>query len=439
MLPNVLPSNAADHTPVLADEVRELLAVQPGETVVDATFGAGGHARLLSEDLRGDGKLVAIDRDPSVKQYFDRLKASRPGVDLRFLRGDFALVLSQLAGNGVKADAILLDLGVSSMQIDRPERGFSYATDAPLDMRMDPSSEPSAADIVNTWDERELAVIFKRYGEERYAGPIARAIVKRRAEREFTRTGDLVDVIKLAIPTPARFGEGHPAKRVFQALRIAVNDELAQLRDGAPRGPRDASPRRPARRDQLPLARGPHRQAGLRRRRQGLHVPARLPGVHLRQAAGAPPADEEGRAPVRPRDRREPTLRIRPAARRREGRRLVSTVIESPRLDAASRRRKRAGSSSRRPFAGGVLWIAAVGVLLAGIVAVNVLVLQLNMQLDGLGRERAGLKADNARLRSQLSSASAQPSIERDATTRLGLQAADVLTLTYVDLARTAK
>jgi 16S rRNA (cytosine1402-N4)-methyltransferase len=169
-----------------------------------------------------------------VKQYFDRLKASRPGVDLRFLRGDFALVLSQLADNGVKADAILLDLGVSSMQIDRPERGFSYATDAPLDMRMDPSSELSAADIVNTWDERELAVIFKRYGEERYAGPIARAVVKRRAEREFSRTGDLVDVIKLAIPTPARFGEGHPAKRVFQALRIAVNDELAQVQTALP-------------------------------------------------------------------------------------------------------------------------------------------------------------------------------------------------------------
>jgi 16S rRNA (cytosine1402-N4)-methyltransferase len=235
MLPNVLPRNEADpHVPVLADEVRELLAVQPGETVVDATFGAGGHARLLSDDLRGSGKLVAIDRDPTVKPYFDRLKASRPGVDLRFLRGDFAVVLSQLAGNGVTADAILLDLGVSSMQIDRPERGFSYATDAPLDMRMDPSSEVSAAAVVNTWDERELATIFRRYGEERYAGPIARAIVKRRAEREFSRTGELVDVIKLAIPTPARFGEGHPAKRVFQALRIAVNDELAQLEAALP-------------------------------------------------------------------------------------------------------------------------------------------------------------------------------------------------------------
>jgi 16S rRNA (cytosine1402-N4)-methyltransferase len=233
MLPNVLPHSASDHTPVLADEVRRLLAVQPGETVVDATFGAGGHARLLAQDLRGSGKLVAIDRDPSAKAHFDRFKA-QAGVDVRFLRGDFALVLTQLATNDIKADAILLDVGVSSMQIDRPERGFSYATDAPLDMRMDPSSEITAATIVNTWDEKELATIFRRFGEERYAGPIARAIVRRRAERAFFRTADLVDVIKMAIPTPARFGEGHPAKRVFQALRIAVNDELNQLEAALP-------------------------------------------------------------------------------------------------------------------------------------------------------------------------------------------------------------
>jgi 16S rRNA (cytosine1402-N4)-methyltransferase len=120
------------------------------------------------------------------------------------------------------------------MQIDRPERGFSYATDAPLDMRMDPSGEVTAATIVNTWDERELATIFRRFGEERFARQIARAIVRRREERAFFRTGDLVDTIKGAIPTPARFGEGHPAKRVFQALRIAVNDELAQLEAALP-------------------------------------------------------------------------------------------------------------------------------------------------------------------------------------------------------------
>jgi 16S rRNA (cytosine1402-N4)-methyltransferase len=234
MLPNVLPTSGSEpHIPVLADEVRELLAVRPGETVLDATFGAGGHARLLAEDLHGTGKLVAIDRDPTVKPYLDQLRA-RAGVDVRFLRGDFAVVLSQLAANDVGADAILLDLGVSSMQIDRVERGFSYATDAPLDMRMDPSSEPSAREIVNTWDEAELSRIFRAYGEERYARQIARAIVRRRAERPLERTGELVDTIKAAIPTPARFGDGHPAKRVFQALRIAVNDELGALEAALP-------------------------------------------------------------------------------------------------------------------------------------------------------------------------------------------------------------
>src|SRR6266511_4820217 len=136
MLPNVLQPNTTDHVPVLADEVRELLAVRPGETVVDATFGAGGHAALLALDLKGKGKVIAIDRDPSVRPYFERFKRTA-GVPARLLRGDFAIVLTQLADNGVQADAILLDLGVSSMQLDRPERGFSYATDAPLDMRMD--------------------------------------------------------------------------------------------------------------------------------------------------------------------------------------------------------------------------------------------------------------------------------------------------------------
>ncbi len=234
MLPNVLRPSPADHIPVLAEEVRELLAVQPGETVVDATFGAGGHSRLLVDDLAGSGKLTAIDRDPSVRPYFDRVKGSARGVQMRFLRGDYALVLSQLAANDVKADAVLLDLGLSSMQVDRHERGFSYATDAPLDMRMDPSDEPSAADIVNTWDEAELATIFRRYGEERYARQIARGIVRRREREPIERTGQLVDVVRASIPAPARFGEGHPAKRVFQALRIEVNHELESLATGLP-------------------------------------------------------------------------------------------------------------------------------------------------------------------------------------------------------------
>src|SRR5512132_1854053 len=233
MLPNVSRPNATDHVPVLADQVREALAVQPSETVVDATFGAGGHAELLAADLQGSGKLIAIDRDPSVRPYFDRVR-KRTGVQGRFLRGEFSDVLAQLAANGVGADAILFDLGVSSMQIDRPERGFSYRTDAPLDMRMDPAAELSASDLVNDAGERELTRIFREYGEERYARPIARAIVRRRREQPFERTGDLVDTIKGSIPAPARFGEGHPAKRVFQSLRIAVNDELGSLAAALP-------------------------------------------------------------------------------------------------------------------------------------------------------------------------------------------------------------
>jgi 16S rRNA (cytosine1402-N4)-methyltransferase len=226
MLPNVLQPSATDHVPVLAAEVRESLGVRPGETVLDATFGAGGHSSLLAADLQGRGKLIAVDRDPTAKTYFERFAKRAGGINTRLLRGDFAVVLPQLATNDVRVDAILLDLGVSSMQVDRPDRGFSYSVDAPLDMRMDPTQDVDAAHIVNTWTERDLTHIFRKYGEERYAKQIARAIVK---QRPFERSGELVDVIKASIPAPARFGEGHPAKRVFQALRIAVNDELGSL------------------------------------------------------------------------------------------------------------------------------------------------------------------------------------------------------------------
>jgi 16S rRNA (cytosine1402-N4)-methyltransferase len=219
--------------PVLAGEVRELLAVRPGDTVVDCTFGAGGHARLLLKDLGREGRYLAIDRDPDALAFVDGLRKDLPpGVELRSLRGSFALCLRNLLATGLHADAVLMDLGISSMQVDRPERGFSYATDAPLDMRMDPSAELTAERVVNEYDERRLAEILWRFGEERYSRQIARAIVRRREKQPFTRTFDLVETIKKAIPTPSRFGQGHPAKRSFQALRIAVNDELEQLREG---------------------------------------------------------------------------------------------------------------------------------------------------------------------------------------------------------------
>jgi 16S rRNA (cytosine1402-N4)-methyltransferase len=234
VLPNVLPSRSPEaHVPVLAREVGALLAVHPGELIVDCTFGAGGHSRLLARELDGSGELVAIDRDPTTQPYVDALRAAvGTGVTVRPMHGPFATCLRRLLDEGAQAGAVLMDLGMSSMQVDEPSRGFSYTQDAPLDMRMDPSDEVTAATIVNEWDERELSQIFHRYGEERFSRQIARAIVQERSRAPFETTLQLVAVIKRAIPTPSRFGHGHPAKRVFQALRIAVNDELGQLEEG---------------------------------------------------------------------------------------------------------------------------------------------------------------------------------------------------------------
>jgi 16S rRNA (cytosine1402-N4)-methyltransferase len=233
MLPNALQPSATDHIPVLAEEVRDLLQVQRGDTVVDATFGAGGHAELLAGDLRGDGKLIAIDRDQSARTYFERFRR-RTGIQSRFLRGEFATVLGQLAQNGVKADAILLDLGISSMQVDQPERGFSYSVDAPLDMRMDQSVGQTAADVLNTYSVEDLTRILRDYGEERFAKRIADRIVAEREKEPFTTTARLSELVRDAIPAATRRTGGHPAKRTFQALRIAVNDELPVLERALP-------------------------------------------------------------------------------------------------------------------------------------------------------------------------------------------------------------
>jgi 16S rRNA (cytosine1402-N4)-methyltransferase len=149
--------------------------------------------------------------------------------------GNFADTLAELGEKGFTATHVYMDLGLSSMQIDTPERGFSYSYDAPLDMRMDPSLPITAADIINTWPKKELARLFGRYGEERFAGRIAHAIAMQRERTSYTRTAELVDTIKAAIPTPARFGAGNPARRVFQALRIEVNDELGSLQRALPR------------------------------------------------------------------------------------------------------------------------------------------------------------------------------------------------------------
>ena len=218
---------------MLATELLELLDPQPGQTAIDCTFGGGGHARLIAERLGPSGTFIAIDRDPLAEERFEEL-AEELACSVRFIRAGYAEALELLAEEGVKTDVAYFDLGMSSMQVDTRERGFSYSYEAPLDMRMDPDQELSAREIVAGWDERRLARALRDFGEERHAGAIARAIVRRRGETPIETTVQLVDTINSAIPAPARFAGGHPAKRSFQALRIAVNDELGQLDDGLP-------------------------------------------------------------------------------------------------------------------------------------------------------------------------------------------------------------
>jgi 16S rRNA (cytosine1402-N4)-methyltransferase len=216
------------HTPVLAAELLALLDTQVGQTAIDCTFGDGGHARLVAARLGSSGTLVAIDRDPLAEQRFAQL-AQEVECSVRFIRAGYAEALQLLGEEGMRADAVYFDLGMSSMQVDTRERGFSYSYEAPLDMRMDPGQERSAREVVGEWDERRLARTLRDFGEERHAGAIARAIVRRRSQAPIETTLQLVETISSAIPAPARFGGGHPAKRSFQALRIAVNDELEQL------------------------------------------------------------------------------------------------------------------------------------------------------------------------------------------------------------------
>jgi 16S rRNA (cytosine1402-N4)-methyltransferase len=221
------------HIPVLAGELIDVIDPRPGETAVDCTIGGGGHARLIAERLGPAGTLIGVDRDPAAEERFATLAAEVP-CHTRFIRADFVTALAQLEAERLRADIVYLDLGMSSMQVDTWARGFSYAYDAPLDMRMDPDQELTAEEIVNTWDERRLARLLREYGEERYATQIGRAIARERRRGELVSTQQLVETIKTAVPVPAQFAGGHPAKRTFQALRIAVNDELGQLEEALP-------------------------------------------------------------------------------------------------------------------------------------------------------------------------------------------------------------
>jgi 16S rRNA (cytosine1402-N4)-methyltransferase len=221
---------AMSHDPVLAPELVSLLAPEPGQTAVDCTFGGGGHAGLVADLLGSSGTLIAIDRDPAAESRFAEFAAAAP-CRTRFIGADFAEGLRALRGEGIRPEMIYMDLGMSSMQVDAWERGFSYSYDAPLDMRMDTRQRFTAADLVNEWPEARIAQVLRRFGEERYAGGIAREIARR---RPISTTAELVAAIKAGMPTAARFGGGHPAKRSFQAIRIAVNAELEMLEEALP-------------------------------------------------------------------------------------------------------------------------------------------------------------------------------------------------------------
>ncbi|BBX73200.1 16S rRNA (cytosine(1402)-N(4))-methyltransferase [Mycobacterium shinjukuense] len=239
-------SGSADfgHVPVLAHRCVELLTpaltrYDPAGSkavLVDATVGAGGHAERFLSSLPGL-RLIGLDRDPSALDIA-RARLARFAGRLTLVHARYDDLAAALTESGYSAmesvDGVLFDLGVSSMQLDRAERGFAYAKDAPLDMRMDPSAALTAADIVNTYDEAELADILRRYGEERFAHRIAAQIVRQRARAPLTSTAELVALLYKAIPAGARRTGGHPAKRTFQALRIAVNDELESLSRALP-------------------------------------------------------------------------------------------------------------------------------------------------------------------------------------------------------------
>lgn len=215
-----------EHTTVLLHETVEGLNIKPDGIYVDCTMGGAGHSSLILSKLSPEGRLFAFDQDDTAIANAKE-KLAQYGEQITIIKSNFLHLQEELNSRGIlQVDGILYDLGVSSPQLDTPERGFSYHHDAPLDMRMDREAPLSAYDVVNTWSFGELLKIFHRYGEEKFSKQIARKIEAAREKKPIETTGELVEIIKDAIPAPARRKGGHPAKRIFQAIRIAVNDEL---------------------------------------------------------------------------------------------------------------------------------------------------------------------------------------------------------------------
>jgi 16S rRNA (cytosine1402-N4)-methyltransferase len=225
---------AARHLPVMADRCVELLRPRPDGVYLDATMGLGGHAERILEASAPGGRVIGLDRDPAALALA-RERLAWAGERLVTVAASFADLAQVAAGLGLeRVDGVLYDLGVSSLQLDQPERGFSYRVDAPLDMRMDTTGGITAAEVLATYPRSELTRVLRVYGEERFAPRIARFIDDARRRAPIRTTGELVEIVKAAIPAAARRSGPHPARRVFQALRIEVNGELTALADSLP-------------------------------------------------------------------------------------------------------------------------------------------------------------------------------------------------------------
>ena len=286
----MLGEMALDHVPVLAPELLELLDPRPGELAVDGTFGAGGHARLVAERLGPEGELIAIDRDPAAAARFAAF-ADEVDCRTRFLAAPFADALEALAAEGVRADVAYLDLGMSSMQVDEPGRGFSYAHAAPLDMRMDPTQEPSAADAVNHWEERRLARVLRDFGEERYADRIARAIARERGRRPSRRrTGSSTSSRTRSRARPASPAATRPSARSRPCGSRSTTSSASSTARSRPPGSSCAE--RPICRDLLPFPGRPAREA--------------VPRRPARRGASARPTSRCAPAAARPRPSADP-------------------------------------------------------------------------------------------------------------------------------------
>lgn len=218
-----------EHVSVLLSETIESLNIRPEGTYVDGTLGGAGHSFEICRHLNKNGRLIGFDQDEdAIVAASERLKNFDDRITI--IRSNFCNMADELDKRKIHGvDGILLDLGVSSHQLDEADRGFSYRFDAPLDMRMDRSKGHTAADVINTYDEEKLFHVIKEYGEEKFAGRIARSICKKREEKPIKTTGELAEIVKMSIPAKARMNGGHPAKRTFQAIRIEVNAELDVL------------------------------------------------------------------------------------------------------------------------------------------------------------------------------------------------------------------